>query len=343
MKSVLSKYRQISSGTKLNAAQNIIIDGEDTFIPLNLPTCLASSKGGGKSTAIVTLINAEKKNDVYARIIYICTDHVDSTLAETCHETLIRVPVAQAVDFIVQYFKIKAEYMSWIKFLNHNYSAGLITETFKVTKDNIGINDLLRVYTDNIVDVYVRNTLNINKTKKGLTANIYDQFNPIQRIDNSPESHIMNPTARLLDYATTFIDKYSKKFEIVVQDTTYHIDPLQYDQYDQLIIDDVGVAAPYLFPTTPGKSVLYRYLTISRHILLGTIIACQDIMQLPRYVRKEINTYLFGIGLDIETVTQTNIPKNKQREIINDYSSLKQYDFILYNGIDGNITYLSLN
>lgn len=343
MKNVLSKYRQISSGNQLNAAQNIIIDGEDTLIPLNLPTFVGSRKGGGKSTFIVTAICAEKKNNTYARIIYIYTDHVDSTLAETCHETLIRVPLNQAVEFIAEYFKIKSEYMSWIKFLNYNYKAGLITETFRLTRDNIGVDDLLRVYTDNIIDAYVRNSLNINKTKRGFSANIYDRTNVINPIDNVPNTPTMNPTARLLDYATMFIAKYSKRFEIIIQDTTYYIDPLRYDQYDQLIIDDVGVSAPYLFPVSQAKSVLYRYLTISRHILLGTIIAGQDLMQIPKYVRKEINTFLFGVGLDIETITQTHIPKNKQREIMLDYPAVKQYDFILYNGINGAVTNFTLN
>lgn len=346
MRNVLSKYRIISTGNELNVGQNILIDNEDIGIPLNLPTFIVASKNGGKSTIISTLISAERYNDIYTRIIYIYTDHVDSTLAETCHETLIRVPLNQSIEFITEYFKIKSEFISWIKFLDHNFRSGNITNELRVKDETVKIDDLLRVYTDNIIDAYVRNTLNINKTKKQSTPNIYDRLGNVnvQGLNpNASDQPTTTPTGKILGHACEFIEKYRKRFEIVIDDTTFYIEGLQYNQFDQLIIDDVGVAAPYLFPTTQAKSPLYKFLTISRHILLGTIIAGQDIMQLPKYARKEVNTYMFGVGLDISTVENTNIPKNRQREIIADYPSVKQYDFILYNGVNNTNSYFSLN
>lgn len=342
MRNVLSKYRILSSGNELNVGQNILIDDVDVGIPLNLPTFIVASKNGGKSTIISTLISAERKNDTYKRIIYIYTDHVDSTLAETCHETLIRVPLNQSIEFITEYFKIKSEFISWIKFLDHNFRAGNITNELMVSNDNVGIADLLRVYTDNIIDAYVRNTLNINKKKTNSSANIYDMVSKRYGHANDEREH-NPPTTELLMHACHFIEKYRKRFEIIVDDTTYYIEGLEFNQYDQLIIDDVGVAAPYLFPSTQAKSPLYKFLTISRHILLGTIIAGQDILQLPKYARKEVNSYMLGVGLDISTIETTNIPKNRQREIMSDYPSVKQYDFLLYNGLNNSITYFSLN
>lgn len=343
MQNVLSKYRLISSGNSLNVGQNILIDDVDIGIPLNLPTFIVASKNGGKSTVISTLISAERKNDTYKRIIYIYTDHVDSTLAETCHETLIRVPLNQSIEFISEYFKIKSEFISWIKFLDHNFKAGNITNELTLANEKITISDLLRVYTDNIIDAYVRNTLNINKKKTTATPNIYNNVNPQVLGQNENTQEPNPPTTQILMNACYYIEKYRKRFEIIIDHTTFYIDGLEFNQYDQLIIDDVGVAAPYLFPSTQAKSPLYKFLTISRHILLGTIIAGQDILQLPKYARKEINTFMLGVGLDISTIETTNIPKNKQREISADYPSVKQYDFLLYNGLNNIISYFTLN
>ena len=345
MKNILSKYRKISQNTSLNVAQNIIIDGVDTNIPRNVPTFIVGSKNAGKSTVISALISAEKINNTYTRIIYIYTDHVDSTLAETCHEQLIRVPLNQSINFITDFFKIKAEYFSWIHFLRHNIESGILNEDFRLNNPDTDISLMLRVYTDNVIDAFVRNTLNINKSKSPVSVNIYNQYNPVFTPNENPENlnrkgQNASPTTRIINYAITFINKYSKPFDINCDGSSYYIDGLQDGQYDQLIIDDVGVAAPYLFPTSVNKSPLYRFLTISRHILLGVVIAGQDLMQLPKYARKEINTYLFGVGLDIETIKNTSIPKNKQKEIMNMYNTLKQYDFIQYNDVNKTINYL---
>lgn len=345
MKNILTKYRKISQNTSVNVAQNIIIDGVDTNIPRNVPTFIVGSKNAGKSTVISALISAEKTNDTYTRIIYIYTDHVDSTLAETCHEQLIRVPLNQSINFISDFFKIKAEYFSWIHFLRHNIESGILDRDFRLINPDTDVSLMLRVYTDNVIDSYVRNTLNINKTKFAPSVNIYNTANPVFTPNPTPDNlnrkdQNTNPTIRIINYAIMFINKYSKPFDINCDGSSYYIDGLQDGQYDQLIIDDVGVAAPYLFPTSVSKSPLYRFLTISRHILLGVIIAGQDIMQLPKYARKEINTYMFGVGLDIETVKNTNIPKNKQKEIMNMYNTLKQYDFIQYNDVNKTLNYL---
>lgn len=313
-KSVLNKYKIVSSGNYLNMAQNIFIEETDTGIPKNLPTFIVASKNGGKSTLISSLISACKQNDVYARIIYIYSDHVDSTLAETCHELLIRVSLGHSVQFITQYFQIKTEYMSWIKFLDYNVQAN------NITLDNgpvVDLNELLKTYTDNIVDNYVRNYLNIREDR------------------TTKETHA--PEVRIYEHAKEFIKKYSQEFRITIDGLVYHIQGLGFDQFDQLIIDDVSAAADLLFPTTVRKSPLYPFLTVSRHILLGTIIAGQDLQQIPKYARKEINTYMFGIGLDITGIALTNIPKNKQKEIMKEYQQIQQYDFIQYNGIENTV------
>lgn len=325
-----NKYKNTGDGNPLNVAQNIIIDNEDINIPKNLPTFIVGSKNAGKSTLISTLIHAEHENNVYTRIFYIYTDHVDTTLAETCHDTLIRIPLNHSINFITEYFKIKSEYMSWIKFIEKNELAD-----YENTKTNKKLEELTKIYTDNIIDTYIRNNININRPNSS---------KPVLNKSNAPEKQeITSPEAKIISYAISFIYKYSDPWEIIIDDVVYHLEGLRYNQYDQLIIDDVGVANAYLFPTTINKSPLYKFLTISRHILLGTIIAGQDLLQIPKYARKEMNSFLFGKGINIEDVDKTNIPKNIQKDIIREYPTLKQYDFIIYNGVENSINYITNN
>lgn len=324
----IKKYKNIGDGNPLNVAQNIYIDNESIFIPKNLPTFIIGSKNAGKSTLISTLIKAETFNKTYKRIFYIYTDHVDTTLSETCHETLIRIPLEHSIKFITEYFKIKSEYMSWVKFIDKN---NLDEESQEVPP----IEQLTKIYTDNIIDNYIRNNLNINSPNSQRPALNKNPSNTILENENKK-----SPNMKIKAHAIEYILKYSENFDIIIDGVNYHMEGLRYDQFDQLIIDDIGVAAPYLFPTTISKSPLYKFLTISRHILLGTIIAGQDTLQIPKYVRKEINTYLFGVGIAIEDCEKTNIPKNKTVEIIKLYQEIKQYDFIIYNGLDNIIYYL---
>lgn len=326
----IKTYKNVGNGNPLNVAQNIFIDDEDINIPKNLPTFIVGSKNAGKSTIISTLIKAESANETYKRIIYIYTDHVDTTLAETCHEKLIRVPLKHAIQFIKEYLKIKAEYMSWIHFIEAN--------NLDSDSEPPDIHTLTKVYTDNIIDDYIRNNLNINTPKtKDVPASLIDTISRHSIIENENKN---TPQNKIKEYAIQFVLKYSESFDLNIDHVIYHIEGLRYDQFDQLIIDDVGVAAPYLFPHAISKSPIYPYLTISRHVLLGTIIAGQDTLQLPKYARKEMNTYLFGVGIDITDAEKTNIPKNKQEEIQKMYINLKQYDFIIYNGINNSLIYL---
>lgn len=314
-------YKNIGDGNPWNVAENIHINNEDINIPLNLPTFIVGSKNAGKSTLISTLIKASADNGIYTRIIYVYSDHVDSTLAEQCHNSLIRVPLSASVQFLTDYFAIKTQYMSWVKFLDKN--------TDLIESRNYSLAQLLANYQDNIIDDYVRNSLNNNRGKGNVVKD--------------KDKDTREASSKIVAHAESFIVKYSKTFEINVNDVIYYVEGLRYYQYDQLILDDVGVSADYLFPKNVNKSPLYRFLTISRHILLGTIIAGQDTLQLPKYARKEINTYIFGVGVDITDIDKTNIPKSKQTEIIKLYQTLKQYEFIIYNGLNNSITTLTNN
>lgn len=318
----LSKYKNIGSGNPLNVAQNIEIDDEDINIPLNLPAFIIGSKNAGKSTIISTLINAEKANNIYKRIIYVYSDHVDSTLAETLHKTIIRVPLGSSIEFITKYFNIKTEYISWVTFLGKLRDQDIIDGLLEL-KQPTELHVITSIYTDNIIDEYIRNFININE-------------------DNEQKKKKIDPVLQLIEKAKNYVRIFSKEFAIKVGDVKYYLEGLRYFQYDQLIIDDVGVSAPYLFPTSKNKSPLYKFMTIARHILLGIIIAGQDIQQLPLYARKEINTFLFGVGVYIQGISSVPIPDSKQKEIIQKYDSLEKYEFIVYNGINNSVSLLKI-
>lgn len=293
----LKRYKVIGKSNSLTIPQNIKLNGVDTGIPLNLPTFISGPKGIGKSTLISTILNGAADNDTYERIFYVYADHVDSTIAEACKAILIRIPLNQSPQLLGEYFKIKTHFMSYSKLKN-----ALIHKGFgaKGKWKEMKLDDLMEAYTDNIIDELIRQ------------CNGY--------------------VTEILSHVASYLKKYSKPFELSDE---IRVAGLSDKQYDLVVIDDVGVAAQYLFPTSVNKSPIYSYLTICRHIMTGFIIAGQDVMQLPLYARKEINTWvLFKVTDDL-----TNIPikESARNQIKKESKDLDQHQFIIYNGVDDKV------
>lgn len=292
----LKRYKVIGKSNELTQPQNIKLDGVDTLIPLNLPTFIVGPKGIGKSTLISTILNGAADKNVYERIFYVYADHVDSTIAEACKALLIRIPLPQSPQLLAEYFSIKTRFMSYTKLRDALMHKGYgKDEKWK----SMSLDDLMGTYTDNVIDELIRQ-------------------------HNGKVKDILNAIA-------SFIKTYSKPFELG-DDGKVRVSGLDDKQYDLVVIDDVGVAASYLFPTSVNKSPLYSYLTICRHIMTGFIIAGQDTMQLPRYARKEINTWVFFkvIPEDLDNITV----KVSTREQIRRYGkALAKHQFIVYNGV----------
>lgn len=157
--------------------------------------------------------------------------------------------------------------------------------------------ELMKCYTDNVIDELVRQ--HSGRVKDILQA--------------------------CIDY----VNRYSEPFNL---SDDIRVTGLSSTQYDLVVIDDVGVAASYLFPTSVNKSPLYSYLTICRHIMTGFIIAGQDTMQLPRYARKEINTWVFFKVIE-EDLSNITIKAGAKDQIKRLGKTLKQHSFIVYNGV----------
>lgn len=271
-----------------HTSENIPYKGVDSNIPYNLPTAIIGAKGTGKSTMITVMLKAF--GDMFKYIIYIYSEHVDTTLSQLYHGKLLRIPMNQSAAFLQKYLSLKTEFMSWCKLFQAGYDSDRSNKS------------LVKLYCDNVIDAYIRD----------------------------------HPNVSLWSTAVEYLKVHMQPFKIVINDTTYLLDGFDENQHDMLIVDDIGVANE-LFPPRAVMSPLYKYITISRHVLLCSIFAGQDIMQLPRYMRKEINTWLFGYGIDINDINETNIPSKKAKEIIQKYNEVEPYMFIGYNGVNNKI------
>lgn len=282
----MKEYKIDSKSNALTLPQNIRLKDSDSLIPKNLPTFIIGPKGIGKSTLISTILNGCSAESVYTRIFYVYADHVDSTIADACKATLIRIPLPDSPQVLGEYFSIKTKFMSYVKLmikLDGNWPSN--------------VSDLMKVYTDNVIDECVK---------------------------------LHNGNVReILTDISEFILKYSQPFSV---SDHVRVEGLTEEQYDLVVIDDVAVAAPYLFPTSVNRSPIYSYLTICRHLLTGFIIAGQDLMQLPKYVRKEINTWVF-FKVTADDLTNVPIKASAKEEIKRLGRGLKTHNLIIYNGV----------
>ncbi len=332
-KSWNNRYRKVSKNTLLNKGQNIVIDGEDTHIAKNSLTYIVGGKSAGKSVLISTILNACSDNNVYGKYIYITGAGVDSTISENNDVELIMVDYNNAGSFISQYVKLKTEFISWCKFLIKN---GIEYENVDV-RNIPDLNKLLKNYCDPVVSNYMRSELNLK-----LDANNMIIKTKKEDFMATDEEGKANPNVKIIRYAWSFINKCldEKGLKIVSGESTYYLKPLRYDEYDVIIIDDVGQCKQKLFPgNRMENSPLYMYLTVTRHILIGLFIAGQDVQQLPLYARKQVQTVLFGTGVNIvKSVNEMdNIPDRRKREIIQKYNEISPYMFVGYNYFDDSV------
>lgn len=299
-KSWSTKYKVISPNTQFNVKQNMVLDGVDSGLPINMPIFIVGSKNAGKSTLINTIITAASKADIFNTIIYISPDNVDTTLAETCHVPIIRIPNNIAEAILTMYLKIKSTFISWCKFLlKNNFTRSSIPE-------------MLKNYSDQNIDAYIRSLGSIS--------------------DNVSESILM--------HACQVIKKFTQPFTITYEDISYKFPKLSSTSRDMIVMDDL--ANNSMFPTNKSSCKLYGYITACRHYNLLPIFSGQDILQLPRYMRKEIDTWIFGNGVNVKDINthNCNIPQNKINIIVDEISDLNKYEFIYYNGINNEIGYL---
>lgn len=288
------KYKLTSDNNAINQKQNMIFDGVDSNIPINMPSFIVGSKNAGKSTFISGIIHAATDNDLFTNIIYISPDNVDTTLSEVCHVPIIRVPNILAEQFLITYLRVKSNFLSWGKFLKYN--------KFEINS----LSQMLKAYTDQNIDNYLRSLGTVSET--------------------TPEN--------MYNHAVAVINKYAVPFSITVDGTQFKFPGLTLWSRDLILMDDL--ANNKIFPNNKATCKLYGFITACRHYNLCFIFSGQDILQLPRYMRKEVDTWLFGNGVNIKDINSTNcnIPQGKITEIIEKLDDLPKYWFVVYNGIN---------
>lgn len=115
------------------------------------------------------------------------------------------------------------------------------------------------------------------------------------------------------------------------------VNGLHYNDMDLLVIDDMAIAAKIIFKRITDNP-LYEYFTLTRHMRMSIIMCGQQIEQLPKMLRRETQCWVVSKNTNLELlkgVLQQQTLKNiyqKQQQISN------QYEFVLYNAIDGTLT-----
>ena len=135
-----------------NNVANIMINNENTNIPINLPTAIIGEKGSGKTTLIKALIETTNKN-VFNHIYFI---YSSLTSDQVLPPNIVRVDVNDASEFLGMLFEAKSIFNSYISFfrsldftvLQRLYDDGKLTEA-----------DIMK-YVDNNIIKYNKQIIN---------------------------------------------------------------------------------------------------------------------------------------------------------------------------------------
>lgn len=283
---------KIADTKDLNRTSNIIIDGIDTHIPVNLPTAIIGEKGSGKTTlikAIIELTNKKVFNNIYLIYSPLTTDQVFPP-------DVIKIDVNDCAMFLQKLFKIKSIFNSYYKFFK-SLSFKSLEEAYNQGK-----------LTDKDIMKYIDN--NIVKFNKDSLNSITD---PTVKVDI------------ILNNGKEILKKFSKPFFI----DRYQMNGFRYNDRDAVIIDDIAIASKIMFNTVK-EDFFYQYLTLTRHMRLFILFAGQQLEQIPKKYRREIMCWIISKNTNLEMLkdilTRENVYKihDKQEE-------LDPYEFVLYN------------
>lgn len=283
---------KIADKKDLNRTSNIIIDGVDTHIPVNLPTAIIGEKGSGKSTlikAIIELTNKKVFNNIYLIYSPLTTDQVFPP-------DIIKIDVNDSATFLQKLFKIKSIFNSYYKFftslsfksLEEAYNNGKLTEK-----------DILK-YVDN----------NIVKFNKESLNSISD---PLVKVDI------------ILNNGKEILKKFSKPFFI----DRYQMNGFKFNDRDAVIIDDIAIASKIMFNSVK-EDFFYQYLTLTRHMRLFILFAGQQLEQIPKKYRREIMCWIISKNTNLEMLKDI-LTRETVNKIHEKQYELNPYEFVLYN------------
>lgn len=285
-----------------NNVENIVIENNDTNIPINLPTALIGDKGSGKTTLIKAIINASISNKIFNNIYFI---YSSTTYDSVLPSEVIKVDVNECEQFLSMLFETKSIFNSYYKFfksldfkkLNNLYESGKLTDA-----------DISKNLDNNIIK-YNKTIINSNAL-------------PTIKID------------KIFHTGEKILDVFSKPFNI----GTVRINGLRYNDRDAIIIDDIAIASKMLFISMKDND-FYEYLTLTRHMRLFVLLSGQQIEQIPKSIRREIMCWILSKNTNIELLIGV-LQKSALKRIIQEQDKLDKYEFVIYNVPDGSINIL---
>lgn len=286
-----------------NKSANIIINGYDLNIPINLPSAIIGDKGSGKTTLIKSLINLSDKYNIFNKIFFIYSPR---TWDEELPTNVIKIDINDALPFLSAYFEIKAIYNSYIKYFKKiNFSH--IQE--KENKGKLPPEGMERITEEEFLNMTDNNIIKYNQKALNMLKTPQEKFNAV------------------IDTGERIIKKFSKPFYIGLN----RIDGIKADDRDLLIIDDIAIASKELF-TNIKDNDLYEYFTLTRHMRICPILSGQQVDQIPRFLRREIQAWILSRSTNTELlkgiITQSNLKKINEEQ-----QRLKQYEFIVFNQV----------
>ena len=283
-----------------NKTHNIEINGVDTHIPFNLPTALIGDKGSGKTTLIKSLMKLTHENGIFQHIFFI---YSPLTWDEELPGYITRVDVNDSDGFLATLFESKAIYNSYFKFfksLDFKLIEKLADEG-KLTEEEF------TKHMDNNIVKYNKDIYNTD-------------MNPNEKLD------------KIITVGEKLLKAFSKPFKI----GNILVPGFRADDMDAIIIDDVAIAAKYLFRKIRDNP-LYEYLTLTRHMRLFILFSGQQVEQIPKTMRREIMCWMVSKNTTLELLRGVLTPSAIDR-IEKEQERLEKYHFVVYNCVDGSIS-----
>lgn len=294
-----SEANRLADKKSSNKTKNIVINGHDTYIPNNVPVALIGDKGSGKTTLIKSLMKLTYENKVFQHIFFI---YSSITWDEELPPYVIRVDVNDADEFLGILFETKAIYNSYYKFFK---SLDFKKLEALADKGDLKEEDFTQ-YVDN----------NIIKYNKDIFNSKMDANHKLDKVISVGEK---------------ILKTFSKQFRI----GNVTIDGLKANDMDAVIIDDIAIAAKILFRQIKDNPI-YEYFTLTRHMKLFILLAGQQIEQIPKSLRREMMCWIVSKNTNLELLDGV-LSKATRIRIEQEQDRLKQYEFVVFNTIDGSI------
>lgn len=243
-----------------------------------------------------------------------------TTLLNSIMELTHKYKVYNHIYFIYTTLSLDQELPKFVTAVNVNEAEEFISNLFEIKSIFNSYYKLFHSMTEKQLETldleHIDN--NIIKYNSGVINSNMDDKTKVEKIISTGEK---------------ILKSFTKRFKL----GSVSVNGIHYDDMDLLVIDDMAIAAKIIFKRITDNP-LYEYFTLTRHMRMSIIMSGQQIEQLPKMLRRETQCWIVSKNTNLELlkgVLQPQTLKNinqKQQQIAN------QYEFVLYNAIDGSLT-----